>query len=558
MSRTRGLLLAAFGGVLTFLAFPEWDLFPLAWICLVPLLAAMEGAPPRRAFLLGFVHGLVTNLGGFFWVVHLLVTFGHLPWLVSVFLFSLLAAYQGCIFALWAMLSRWLEDRTEAPRSLVRVAAFVLVEFTVPFIFPWYLANSQWRFPLASQICDLGGVLALSGLLAASSVLLWEVIDRRGRQSLRPALVLAALLVGDLGYGAVRLLQVEAAIAAAPKVRVGMVEANIGIREKAKPEHVANNLAIHQRLSRVLEAEGVDLIVWPESAYNAAWFPADSARIPPSRAPLPDDPRWDALKLPVDGHLILEDFPALDDASRDRAAGRSGWNVKAPQRGFSTPLLLGSITWVPDPEPIAEGPRWQRQLMNSALLLDGAGNTGGRVYYKNYLLAFGEFIPFGRTFPWVYDLIPEASAFTAGTEVEVFRHGKLRAGVMICYEGILPRWTRRLVGKDPNVLINITNDAWFGKRGEPWLHLALTTFRAIENRLALVRSTNTGVSAFVDPAGRLSAHTSVDHVEVLAHDVPLMEGGTVYRTVGDVLGWGALLWLGALGLVGWRRDRRRS
>ena len=99
---------------------------------------------------------------------------------------------------------------------------------------------------------------------------------------------------------------------------------------------------------------------------------------------------------------------------------------------------------------------------------------------------------------------------------------------------------------------------WFGKRGEPWLHLALTTFRAIENRLALVRSTNTGVSAFVDPAGRLSAHTSVDHVELLAHDVPLMEGGTVYRAVGDVLGWGALLWAAVIGLTSWRRGRRRS
>ena len=550
MSRGKALLLSALGGVLTFLSFPEWDLFPLAWVCLVPVLLVVDGRGPKAAFFWGWVHGFVTNVGGFYWVVHLLVTFGHMPLPVAVLLFSMLAAYQGCLFGVWTAALRLLEDRVAVPRALVRVAAFVAAEFTVPFIFPWYLANSQWRFPLASQVCDLGGVLLLSALLAASSVLLVEVLARRGRARLRPALLLAGLLAADLGYGALRLHQVEAAVAAAPKVKVGMVEANIGIREKAHPDHVANNLAIHQRLSAVLEAAGVDLVVWPESAYNGTWFPADAARIPPSGAALPHDPRWAGLALPADGHLVLEDFPGLDDADQDRTQGVKGWDKVAPQRGFATPLLLGSVTWVPDPDPPAEGPRWQRRVMNSALLLDGDGRVDGRVYHKNYLLVFGEFIPFGRTFPGVYELIPEASAFTAGTEVEVFELGRLRAGVMICYEGILPRWTRRLVGKDPNVLINITNDAWFGKRGEPWLHLALTTFRAIENRLALVRSTNTGVSAFVDPAGRLV------HPEVLAQEVPLMEGGTVYRRVGDLLGWLALALVGGLAAVVVRRRRK--
>ena len=114
--------------------------------------------------------------------------------------------------------------------------------------------------------------------------------------------------------------------------------------------------------------------------------------------------------------------------------------------------------------------------MNSALLLDAAGRVEGRVYHKNYLLVFGEFIPLGDTLPWLYNLVPEASNFTAGEEVKVFEMGPLprsgatlRAGVMICYEAIIPRWTRKLVGqRDPNVLINITNDAWFGKKGEPW------------------------------------------------------------------------------------------
>jgi apolipoprotein N-acyltransferase len=434
---------------------------------------------------------------------------------------------------------------------LVRVAAFVTAEHVVPFIFPWYLANSQWNFPLASQICDLFGVLGLSAVLVAFSALL---VDGTRRASL----ILGVIVALDLGYGAVRLAQVDAAVAVAPKVRIGLVEGDIGIFEKAKIEHVANNLAIHQRLSRILADAGAELIVWPESAYNNMSFAESVEAIPPSPVPLPKDPAWEALKLPADtGHLVLADYPSLTDASRDAAAKVEQFHRIKPQRGFTTPLLIGAVTYAPEPNPIAEGRRWERKLMNSALLLDEKGRVGGRVYHKNYLLVFGEYIPLGTLIPAIYDLVPEASNFTPGEEVTVFELGPLprsgatiRAGVMICYEAIIPRWTRKLVGKrDPNVLINITNDAWFGKKGEPWMHMILTTFRAIENRKALVRSTNTGISVFVDPAGRITSQTSVDHPEVLMADVPLMEGVTLYRTIGDVIGWLAMLLLGAIALT---------
>ena len=170
MSQRKRAALCALGGVLTFLAFPEWDLSPLAWVCLAPTLIAIDGCSPKAAFGWGWLHGFVTNLGGFYWVVHLLVTFGHLPLPVAIFLFSLLAAYQGLVFGVWAGLTRALEDRAgPIPRDVVRVASFVAAEFAVPFIFPWYLANSQWNLPAVTQICDVFGVLGLSALLAASS-----------------------------------------------------------------------------------------------------------------------------------------------------------------------------------------------------------------------------------------------------------------------------------------------------------------------------------------------------------------------------------------------------
>ena len=215
------------------------------------------------------------------------------------------------------------------------------------------------------------------------------------------------------------------------------------------------------------------------------------------------------------------------------------WNT--PIRGFKTPILLGLITY--DKEeghvPMLAG-RDARKTYNSAMLIDGDGRVLGR-YDKNYLLMFGEYIPLGDRFPQLYEKLPEASHFEAGTTVETFAFRGHQLGIMICYEDIIPRFTRKLAGKDPNVLINVTNDAWFGKTSEPYLHLALAVFRSVENRLWLIRSTNTGVSVFVDAVGRIKSQTRLDDAELLAEDVPMLRTSTPYRSYGDVFTYGCIV-----------------
>jgi apolipoprotein N-acyltransferase len=125
---------------------------------------------------------------------------------------------------------------------------------------------------------------------------------------------------------------------------------------------------------------------------------------------------------------------------------------------------------------------------------------------------------------------------------------------MVCYEDIIPAFSRDLAGKDPNILINVTNDAWFGKTAEPYLHLALAVFRAVENRLVLIRSTNTGVSAFIDPNGRVLAQTGITGAETLIQKVPMMEGGTPYQVLAD---WPAYLCFLAIAFL-WLKARRRK
>ncbi len=264
--------------------------------------------------------------------------------------------------------------------------------------------------------------------------------------------------------------------------------------------------------------------------------------------PLPRDVRWvrqSSVPLPA-----LADFDAHPEAE---IAGVAEADRTGLQRGFSTPLLLGGLTW----EAPAPGKN-RRQLYNTALMLDGRGRILG-TYDKVYLLAFGEYMPFGDTFPGLYDAFPQAGRFSAGSEVKTFDWRGHKLGIMICYEDIMVDFTGKLADLDPNIIINVTNDAWFGRTSEPWLHLALAAFRAVENRLTLVRATNTGISAFIDPTGRLNGATDMDYAEVLVADVPMMQGGTLYGAVGNLFAY--LLLAGLIAHIGygyWRARRARQ
>jgi apolipoprotein N-acyltransferase len=151
-----------------------------------------------------------------------------------------------------------------------------------------------------------------------------------------------------------------------------------------------------------------------------------------------------------------------------------------------------------------------------------------------------------------------ASHWGRGTTFDPLVFGSFRLGTIICYEDILPRFVNRVMeprgGRRPDVLLNLTNDSWYGDTVQPMEHLALAAFRSIEHRRALVRSTNTGISAFVDPAGRIVSRTQQYRAETLLGSVPKMAGTTVYEVVGDVFGWGAL------GILTWAwfRSRRRA
>lgn len=509
--RAVALALSALSGLSWVLAGPDNDLWPLAYVGLVPLLVAVDRAPSwRSAALYGWIAGLFANTGGFYWITELMTRHAAMPWVLGALALLLLAAYQAVVFLLFAVVVRRIRvvPGARAPLPMVLLAPVVMVAFEllVPFIFPWYLAVVQaWVAPVV-QIAELTGPLGVTAVIAAVNGGLYDAFTAAGaRRRLSCALAASAVLGATLAGGLLRMSQIEARRQTAPALRVGLVQSNQPMEHGADGQAQLRDL---QRVSAELEARGAELLVWPESGYPYAW---------------PRDARTDAP--PGSPYRIRGDFTA--------------------------PLVLGAVTVSGPGEP----------PHNSALMLAGNDELAAR-YDKIHLLMFGEYIPGLETFPFLRELLPEAAGhFARGRAITTFpltvRSHAYRLGPMICYEDILPGFGRALAAQRPHLLVNITNDAWFGDSAEPWQHLALSVFRAVEARADLVRAVNPGVTAFIDATGRVRARTYVvdpareprgaDGVVV---DTALMEAGhTFYARHGDVFGYACAVTTLALGLA---------
>ncbi len=280
----------------------------------------------------------------------------------------------------------------------------------------------------------------------------------------------------------------------------------------------------------------------PQSSYLT---PRSAKRIVASQTPLPSAD----LKFPAD----VQSDELTSEADRS-----------SPRRGFKVPLLYGAMTHASELPTHHAG---CKDCFNSAIL-QGPNGEIEAVYDKAFLLMFGEYIPFGEEFPKLYELSPETSRFQSGTrtapiELKVDTDRTARIGMLICYEDLVPRYAKRVAAHDPNVFINVTNDAWFGQSAEPEHHLNLALIRAVEYRRWLLRSTNTGISVFIDAVGRRVAETKLTGEETLMRDVPLMEGRTLYAMLGDwplaALALGlAWLWARTLGGVKGKKGKKRA
>jgi len=477
----------ATGGVLAFLGYVGFDQFYLAWICLVPVLWATSGQTPGRAFLIGWAAGTVAHAGGFYWITTMLRQFADAPLVLAVGGLLLLAAANGLVFAVWAGATRLICRDTGWSVVWVSPVVWTAVEKFLPQVFPNYLGASQYKLTYVTQIADLTGILGVTFLLIYMNSAIYGTIERvrvDQRQPWRPAVVLAAVIAVVLAYGAVRVAQVDRSASAAQSITVGVVQTNRGAGDK----HVDQGLFLreHQEMSRELaKAQPLDVIVWPESIVGMS------------------------------------------------LASREGVLPSSLLGDLRTPLLFGAIVQTQE--------RGEHRVYNSAVLADGTGRIAG-TYDKTVLVPFGEYIPFGDVFPQFYSWSPYSGRFWKGENASPLMLNGRALSVNICYEDIFPVHVRMLMQggperRVPEAMFNITNDSWYGDTVQPMEHLVLASFRSIEHRRALVRSTNTGISAIVDPVGRIDRRTAQWKRASLVGTVPLMQGRTVYAMLGDWLGW---------------------
>ena len=192
------------------------------------------------------------------------------------------------------------------------------------------------------------------------------------------------------------------------------------------------------------------------------------------------------------------------------------------------PLLFGSPAYRRKGEELS--------LYNRAYLLDGDGMVTG-YYDKIHLVPFGEYVPWKKILFFVDKLVQAAGNFASGKQAVVLEVSAARVGVLICYEAIFPKLSRNLANGGANLLVNITNDAWFGRSSAPHQHLSMAVLRAVENRIPIARCANTGISAFIDTRGRILQKTGLYEDETLVSTLRLGKDKTIYTRYGDWFAW---------------------
>lgn len=492
LSLGRATLLSLACGVLYFLAFPGLDLWPFGLVALVPLRLALVGQAPRRAAFLGWVSGMTMVTLGFYWMLNMLQAFSGFSTPICVFFVLVVNAFTGGRMALFA----WLFVRGErngwwsGPLFLM---AFVASELCFPVLFFWSFGGVAHPAPALTQIAELGGVY-LVGLVmvafnwAAAEALLARI--RGEKPAFRKLLPYALAPVLAALYGAVRIRQVDARSLAAPSGEVGLVQANMGLMEKRQAYE--EGLMRHVEHTAELRAQQpLDLVIWSETSVMHAMPAEEAPRILP---------RYFTRRLHV-------------------------------------PTLFGAVLF----DRVSDAR--ERAFYNSVLLADETGEVRGR-YDKQELVPFSEHMPFGEDFPVLFEISPNSSNFRRGATAAPIAFGTHRVAAMVCNDDVSPSLGNRLLRDSrTDLLVNLTNDAWFGDTTEPWIHLALAKFRAIEHRRYFVRSTNSGVSAFIDPVGRVIAKTKTFTEETLRHRIHWLTGRTVYEWTGDALYWAAALFV---------------
>ncbi|MDE1152064.1 MAG: apolipoprotein N-acyltransferase [Micavibrio sp.] len=465
------------------------------WVCLVPLLVALLGkksetAPTlRETVSLGYLCGFLWYLGNCYWIYPTMHIYGALPEIVSFGILILFSLYLGLYHALFAWLLGLVREKVSREAALLAAPfLWVATELARARItgFPWdLLGYAQVDNFALTRLAPWGGVMALSLVIATVNALfaagLLLAPGRLRRVAFAGATLVACLLI-TLG------IVWKPAALAAPQQAV-LVQDNLkvgaeGDNHESRDQLLASLMSYSQHPSAGASSVAPAVILWPEA-------PADF----------------------FDG-----------DAGFRAAAGTLAKTQHAPVIADSIRIAQGKTSEAPN------------RFYNSASFFAPDGSYAGH-YDKMHLVPFGEYVPYKDLFFFAGHLLENAGTFTPGEEKVTFSTGGHRFGVFICYESIFGDEVREYAQEGADVLVNLSDDGWYGDSSAPWEHLNMVRMRAMENHRWVLRATNTGVTTVIDPNGVQGATLPRHERGALQAGFDFVSGTTFYTRNGDWVGW---------------------
>ena len=484
---------AFISGLLLVLCFPTIDLFFLAWIALVPFLLSLYDKQPKQAFKAGLFLGFPYFFGTLYWIYHSINHYGNVPLIASIIIVILLSLYLSLYIGIFALLFSMTIKISRLPALFVAPVLWVVLEFLRSYLFtgfPWSsIGYSQYKFLAAIQISDITGIYGVSFLVVAVNGAITDMFLIRRRikdMPLFPLLhtvigfsILLIFIISAFLYGYLRLGEERPG----RQLKASIIQGSIEQDKKWEPAYQNAVIESYRDLSLRAASSSPSIIIWPETAVPF-FFKTD--------------------------RQYTKDF--LDF-----------------QNQLNAYLLFGSV--------LVKGKKDGNYLLsNSAVLLDKAGKVS-YIYDKIHLVPFGEYVPLQKVLFFVDKLVEGIGDYIPGNHY--FRAETPTGGfaTLICYEIIFPGLVRKFYSNGGDFIVNITNDAWFGKTTGPYQHFSMVVFRAIENRKPVIRAANTGISGFIDSNGRIISKTNLFKQAVLTEEVKTDTTRSFYTKYGDLFSY---------------------
>ena len=494
--------------------FAWFGLVPLLWALLTPVTVESK-RPFRRAFLLGYLCGVLWYMGNCYWVRDTMLRYGDMPIGAPTLLliaFSLVLGLYCGLFGLGLMLVRMATGKS-LPALLAAPFIWVALDLIAARVtsVPWdQLGYSQVDKGIANLLAPCSGVYGITFVLVAANALLASglVINTtlpkgwKGPQWTWAMVVIGAVMfvrgtTGNLGKP-----PISAASASAVLIQPNLDVA--GDNDWSTPADWQQHMAWLQKLAS------------DRCKTYIVGIPQTGA--PDAQLTCPPNPTHPDL-------VVWPEAPALSFMEADP---RFQQGIASLANAEQSPVIVGGIG--------SDNLQGQQFDYNSAMVFAPDGQPVGR-YDKIHLVPFGEYIPFQQYLTFAHKLTGKVSSFSRGTQRSTFRLNGHRYGVFICYEAVFADEVRHFAQLGAEVLVNISDDAWYGDTSAPWQHLNMVRMRAIENRRWLIRATNNGVTAAIDPYGRVRQSIPRHVADSLPAQYGFRDDVTFYSNHGDIFAW---------------------